>query len=231
VRATKTAFENPLCVALDSTDRDDLSRLVESVAPHAGLVKIGLAAFASFGPQVIGDISRSVPVFVDLKLHDIPMQVGQAAGALARAGAALLTVHAAGGPEMIAAAVAGAADVPVVAVTILTSLGDRDLAAIGLDGSAIDNVTRLGTLAVDAGAAGVVCSPLEIAALRATFGDEPMIVTPGIRGTGEDRTDQARTMDARAAVEAGADIIVVGRPITSAEDPGAAAATIAEAIG
>ncbi|MDQ3877404.1 MAG: orotidine-5'-phosphate decarboxylase [Actinomycetota bacterium] len=216
-------------MALDTTDRAELDRIVASVGDHAGLLKVGMGAYATFGPRLISELASTTSVFVDLKLHDIPMQVATATRALVDQGAALLTVHAAGGPEMIAAAVDAADAVPVVAVTILTSIDDRGLAAIGMNGGAGENVVRLATLAVDAGAAGVVCSPLETARLRSYVGAQALLVTPGIRSATDALDDQARTATARDAVQAGADVIVVGRPITKAEDPAAAAtALIAE---
>lgn len=227
---TRTPFSNPLCVALDTTDRAELDRVAASVEGHAGLLKVGLGAFVAFGPQVISDLTPTAPVFVDLKLHDIPMQVSIATRALVEAGAALLTVHAAGGPEMIAAAVDAAGGVPVVAVTILTSIDDRALAAIGMGGTADENVARLSKLAVDAGAAGVVCSPLEVAIVRSHLGPRALLVTPGIRSSTDNHDDQARTATARAAIDSGADVIVVGRPITSANDPGAVAAALAAEV-
>ncbi|MFN2595112.1 MAG: orotidine-5'-phosphate decarboxylase [Actinomycetota bacterium] len=231
MKALTTTFKNPLCVALDVAERRELDRLVDQLAGQIGLAKVGLTTFSAFGPSVIGEIAREVPVFVDLKLHDIPMQVGRAARALVDAGAALLTVHAAGGSDMVAAAVKGAGSVPVVGVTILTSLPESQLRSIGFTGTAIDNVARLARLATGAGAAGVVCSPLEIAAVRNAVGEDPLIVTPGIRAGNAESHDQARTMDARSALQSGADVVVVGRPITQAADPAGAAAQLLQEIG
>lgn len=195
------------------------------------MFKIGLMAFAANGPGIVRTLVRMRPVFLDLKLHDIPIQVEGAVRAAARLGTSYVTVHAAGGPEMITAAVAGAAgDATVLAVTVLTSLDDRVLELTGVNDSTTSHVLRLAELALRAGAPGLVCSPLEVPALRSQFGaaDDggPLLVVPGIRPTGVDSGDQRRTMTPQQAVEAGADVIVVGRPITAALDPAAAARTI-----
>lgn len=219
-----------LCVAIDSTDRAEFDRTVEAASEHASMLKLGLGPYAAFGPAVIPEMAARSSVFVDLKLHDIPMQVRSAAAALADAGASLLTVHASGGPHMVAAAVAGADPVPVVAVTILTSLATKEFADIGFAGTAEENVLRLAKLAMEAGAAGVVASPLELRALRSAIGDDPLVVTPGIRAEGDAPGDQRRTATAAEAIAAGADVIVVGRPITSAPDPASAAAAIAAEV-
>jgi orotidine-5'-phosphate decarboxylase len=192
------------------------------------MFKVGLMAFAANGPGVVRSLVRMRPVFLDLKLHDIPIQVEGAVRAAAQLGASFVTVHAAGGPEMITAAVAGAGGgASVLAVTVLTSLDDHVLDLTGVSSSTTSQVLRLAELAVKSGARGLVCSPLEIEAVRAEFGRSddggPLLVVPGIRPTGADSEDQRRTMTPQQAVTAGADVIVVGRPITAALDPAAAA--------
>lgn len=222
----------PLCIALDVPDRDELVRLAGLVAPHAGALKIGLTAFTSCGPSIVAELARSRPMFLDLKLHDIPAQVRGAVAAGAATGASWITVHAAGGAAMVeAAAEAAPAGCGVLAVTILTSLGERDLEEIGLAGPAEEAVTRLAELALEAGATGLVCSPLEVASLRRRFGSVedggPLLVVPGIRAVGAATDDQRRTLSAAEAIAAGANMLVVGRPITSSPDPARAAEEMA----
>jgi orotidine-5'-phosphate decarboxylase len=169
-------------------------------------------------------------VFLDLKLHDIPATVAGAARAVARLRPALLTVHAAAGSAAIRAAADAAPDATIVAVTVLTSLGEADLDRIGLAGPASAAVRRLATLAVEAGATGLVCSPQEVAEVRSEVGQEITLVTPGVRPAGVDVNDQARVATPEEALRAGADLLVIGRPITAAADPGAAAAAIAASL-
>jgi orotidine-5'-phosphate decarboxylase len=200
-----------------------------------GMFKIGLMAYAANGPGIVRSLARMRPVFLDLKLHDIPAQVEGAVDAVRGLGARYLTVHAGGGPEMLTRAVAAAGtEVTVLAVTVLTSLDDRVLELTGVDASATSQVLRLADLALNSGAPGLVCSPLEVAALRERFGpaDEggPVLVVAGIRPQGADNADQRRTMTPKQALDAGADVIVVGRPITGARDPAAAARRIREEI-
>ncbi|MDQ3662881.1 MAG: orotidine-5'-phosphate decarboxylase [Actinomycetota bacterium] len=223
-------LHSPLCVALDSTDRDELERLAKLTRPSAGIFKVGLGAFCSLGPGVVVDLARHRPVFLDLKLHDIPAQVAGAAGAAQEIGAAYITVHAGGGPEMVAAAAAAAPDCEVLGVTVLTSLDQALLARLGVSAKLGEQVVRLAEIALEGGAAGLVCSPLEVAQLRSRFGVRdaggPLLVTPGIRGPQDVAGDQRRTLSAPEARAAGADIVVVGRPISAAPDPAAAAASL-----
>lgn len=226
-------FASPICLALDSRDHDAIARLAEATEPHVGVFKVGLTSYIAFGSELTTSLAARRPVFLDLKLHDIPAQVSGAVTAAAASGAALVTVHAAGGREMVqAAADAAGDDLVVLAVTVLTSLDDRALAAIGMGGPAEEVVLRLAEVALSGGAGGLVCSPLEVAPLRARFGGRgeggPLLVVPGIRPDGSDRGDQKRTLGPRAAREAGADLLVVGRPITQADEPAAAAAAIAQ---
>ncbi|HWL66463.1 MAG TPA: orotidine-5'-phosphate decarboxylase [Actinomycetota bacterium] len=226
--------DTKLCIALDG-DVTDVRRLASSVCDEADILKIGLTAFVSGGADLVTEIAASAPVFLDLKLHDIPAQVEGAADAAAKLGVKYLTVHAAGGPEMIKAAVAAAGEsVDILAVTMLTSLDDPGAEQIGFRGSVGEAVVRLADIAVAAGAAGVVCSPREVTELRSRLGPltggGPLLVVPGIRAAGGVADDQRRTMSGREAARAGADVIVVGRPITAAADPVAAARGLRDEI-
>ncbi len=218
----------PIAVALDAPDLDTAAEWAALVTPHVSTLKIGLELYLRYGPDVVASVrgARGVDVFLDLKLHDIPATVGGAARSVAKLRPDLLTVHAAAGPAAIAAAVQALPDTKIIAVTVLTSLGDADLDEIGLAGPVSDAACRLATLAVRAGARGLVCSPREVAAVRAEVGPDITLVTPGIRPVGQDNNDQARVATPQAALRAGADLLVIGRPITSAADPGAAAAAL-----
>ena len=219
----------PIAVALDAPDLETAARWAGLVTPHVSTVKVGLELYLRYGPGVVASIrgASGVRIFLDLKLHDIPATVSGAARAVARLRPDLLTVHAAGGQEVVRAAVEGAPDTVVAAVTVLTSLSQADLDRIGMAGPMPDAVRRLAVLAVEAGARGLVCSPQEVAAVRAEVGPDVTLITPGIRPAGSSAHDQARTATPEQALQAGADLLVIGRPITAAPDPGAAAAAIA----
>jgi orotidine-5'-phosphate decarboxylase len=221
-------MHSPLIVALDTDDLARLDLLAAAVAPHAGLVKVGLQAYVAHGAEAVRRAAAHAPVFCDLKLHDIPNTVAGAAAAAEALGVAMLTVHASGGPQMIAAAAKAAPTTTILAVTVLTSLDDADLAAVGQPAAA-EQVPRLAALAAEAGAGGIVCAPTDVAAVRAVVGADLAIVTPGIRPAGAPGggDDQARVATAAAAMRAGATHVVVGRPITTAVDPAAAAAALA----
>ncbi len=222
----------PIAVALDAPNLEIASRWAGLVTPHVSTVKIGLELYLRYGPEVVASIrgASGVQIFLDLKLHDIPATVASAARAVARLRPQLLTVHAAGGPAMIRAAVDAAAGTPIAAVTVLTSLCGEDLDAIGVTGTTADWVLRLAALAVDAGASALVCSPREVAAVRAEVGPDIILITPGVRPAGTDAHDQARVATPEEALSAGADLLVIGRAITGAPDPGAAAAAIAASL-
>jgi orotidine-5'-phosphate decarboxylase len=222
----------PIAVALDAPDLDTAARWAALVTPYVSTVKVGLELYLRYGPDAVASVrgASNVQVFLDLKLHDIPATVAGAARAVSRLRPALLTVHAAAGPAAIRAAAEAAPGTRVVAVTVLTSLGEADLSQIGLTGSVSDAALRLATLAVEAGARGLVCSPQEVAALRAEVGDDIMLITPGVRPAGMAAHDQARVATPEEALRAGADLLVIGRPITGAADPGAAAAGIAASM-
>jgi len=222
----------PIAVALDAPNLEIASRWAALVTPHVSTVKIGLELYLRYGPDVVASVrgASGVQIFLDLKLHDIPATVASAARAVARLRPQLLTVHAAGGPAMIRAAVEAAAGTPIAAVTALTSLRGEDLDSIGVTGTTSDWVLRLAALAVDAGATALVCSPREVAAVRTEVGPEITLVTPGVRPAGADPHDQARVATPEEALAAGADLLVIGRAITGAPDPGAAAAAIAASL-
>jgi orotidine-5'-phosphate decarboxylase len=222
----------PVAVALDAPDIDVAAHWATLVTPYVSTVKIGLELYLRYGPAVVATVrgGSGVRVFLDLKLHDIPNTVAAAARAVAKLRPEILTVHAAGGADMIKAAVEAAPGTRVAGVTLLTSIGDKTLAELGVDGSVSDAVRRLAVLAVGAGARGLVCSPQEVAAVRAEVGPDIMLITPGIRLAGATSDDQARIATPEEALKAGADLLVIGRPITRASDPGAAAAAIATAL-
>ena len=219
----------PIAVALDAPNLETAARWAGLVTPHVSTVKVGLELYLRYGPEVVASIrgASGVKIFLDLKLHDIPATVTGAARALARLHPDLLTVHAAGGSEVVRAAVEGAPDAIVAAVTVLTSLSSAGLERIGMVGPMSDAVRRLAVLGVSAGARGLVCSPQEVAAVRAEVGPDITLITPGVRPAGSAADDQARTATPEEALRAGSNLLVIGRPITAASDPGAAAAAIA----
>jgi orotidine-5'-phosphate decarboxylase len=220
-----------LIAAIDTADARHAAGLIRAVAPHCGLVKLGLEFFMANGAAGMR-VAEGVPVFLDLKLHDIPNTVAGAVRALAPLRPAMLTVHAAGGAAMVAAAVEAAAGTgaKILAVTVLTSLNASALSDTGVAGGTAQQVLRLGRLALAQGADGLICSAHEISLLRDAFGAKPLLVVPGIRPAGTEAGDQARVMTPEQAIAAGADYIVVGRPITQAPAPGEAAEAIAAAI-
>jgi orotidine-5'-phosphate decarboxylase len=223
-----------LIVALDTADIGLARIWAGAVAPHVGLLKLGLEFFLANGAGGLAQITGA-PIFLDLKLHDIPNTVAGAVRTVLPLQPRMLTIHAAGGSAMVRAAQQAAADAGpdrplILAVTVLTSLGQGDLDAIGVAATPADQVLRLGRLAIESGADGLVCSPLEVAMLRQALGPAVKLVVPGIRPAGSASGDQARTMSPAEAVAAGADWIVVGRPITGATDPGSAATDIAAGI-
>lgn len=222
-------LEPPLAVALDTADLQRLDALAGQVAPSAALLKVGLEAFTAHGPTALRAAAAHGAVFADLKLHDIPATVAGAAHAVAEHGVAAVTVHASGGAEMVRAAVDAAPEVAVLAVTVLTSLTDDDLNAVGWASSEVQ-VPRLASLAVEAGAAGIVCGPAEVAAVRATVGSGPLLVTPGVRPAGSAADDQRRVATPAEALAAGADLVVVGRPISRSRDPAATAKELADEL-
>ncbi|HMG24450.1 MAG TPA: orotidine-5'-phosphate decarboxylase [Kofleriaceae bacterium] len=221
---------NRLIAAIDAPARAEAEALVARLAGVPGWIKLGLELFCAEGPAIVVDhVARGHRVMLDLKLHDIPETVARATARIAGLGAGLITVHAGGGRAMLEAAVRAAGDARVLAVTVLTSLDDADLAQIGARGPVRDLVVVRARLAIAAGCAGVVASPHEIAAIRAIAPPGFLIVTPGVRPAGAEAGDQKRVMTPGAARAAGADLVVIGRPLRDAADPAAAArAVVAE---
>jgi len=223
-----------LIVALDLPLGRAALQMVERLQGHAAFFKVGLELFSAEGPSLVQELVRQGKrVFLDLKLHDIPNTVRGSAREAARLGVSMFTVHAAGGRGMMTAAVEGAAEgagqaqAPLVlGVTVLTSLTNADLTEIGWKESSLATATRLARLAHASGLGGVVASPQEAAFIRQSLGTGFAIVTPGIRPAAAARHDQARSATPQAAIRAGADYLVVGRPITQAADPAAAASSI-----
>jgi orotidine-5'-phosphate decarboxylase len=229
-----SAFElakQHLIVALDVPTADAAFSLVAQLEDQCQWFKVGLELFIAAGPSVVEKlVSRGHSVFLDLKLHDIPNTVAAGVRSAASLGAGLLTIHAAGGPAMMAAArdaVSGLKHAPeLLAVTVLTSMDQRQLTAIGVDRSPAEQVSLLANAGIAAGIRGFVCSPQEVAALRALTGSEGVLVTPGIRPVGADKGDQQRIATPTYALDQGASFLVVGRPITQAADPAMAAEAI-----
>ena len=227
---------NPVYVALDTTDLDHARGLATRLRGHVGGLKLGLEFFSAHGPDGVRAFSDiGLPIFLDLKFHDIPNTVAGACRAAAGLGVSIINVHAGGGPAMLTSAGEAARSVnpttKVIAVTVLTSLNENDLKAVGVSGTPGDQVVRLAQLTKANGLDGVVCSAHEIAPLRAALGKDFMLVVPGIRPAGADRNDQSRVMTPPEAHKAGADILVIGRPITAAPDPARAARDIAQSLG
>lgn len=217
-------------------ERAPAAALARALAGTVGGVKIGMEFFFAHGREGYGEVAAAgLPVFLDLKLHDIPNTVARAVAALGPLRPAMLTVHAAGGTEMMRAAARAAAEFEpprphVVGVTVLTSLDAVDLAATGVSGAADEQALRLASLAREAGLDGVVCSAQEIGPIRQMCGADFRIVVPGLRPQGAAAGDQKRVTSPRAARQKGADVLVIGRPITAAADPVAAAKEIAASL-
>jgi orotidine-5'-phosphate decarboxylase len=220
-----------LIVALDVPTADEALALVGRLGDCCQWYKVGLELYLAAGNTIVEMlIGRGHSVFLDLKLHDIPNTVAGAVGSVGRLGAGLLTVHASGGPTMLRAAVEAAQAQPyppeLLAVTVLTSMDAQQLNAVGVEADPADQVLKLARLGLDCGIRGFVCSPQEVAAMRSALGPEAVLVTPGIRPAGADSGDQKRWATPAAAICDGASYLVVGRPITQAADPFAAAKAI-----
>lgn len=216
-----------LIVALDNSTASEAHRIVDAVGDSASIFKVGMQLFTAEGPAIVRDlVSSGRRVFLDLKYHDIPNTVAAAVGEAARLGVSMVTVHASGGGKMLRAAVEAARKtnpaMAILAVTVLTSMDDEDLTKVGVRGKVLDQVLRLGALAVADGCNGVVASAQEASELRSRVGEEFLIVTPGVRPAGAHHGDQARVVTPAQAIAAGASHIVVGRPITASPDPAAA---------
>ena len=218
---------NPVYLALDLPQLDPALELLRKVRAHVGGVKLGMEFFYAHGHHGVHEVAKlGLPIFLDLKLHDIPNTAAAAMQAIHVLEPAIVTVHAGGGRAMMEDAKAAAgSDCKVVGVTVLTSLDDHDLGRTGVPGGAHDQVLRLAALARDAGLDGVVCSGHEVAAVRAAWKDGYLVV-PGVRPGNGVAADQKRTVTPREARDAGASVLVIGRPISRAEDPAAAARAI-----
>ncbi len=233
-------MQNPVIVALDLPSPQKALKLAGELAPVVGAFKVGKQLFISGGPDIVRKLrATGAKVFLDLKLHDIPNTVTKAVIAATDLGVQMATVHASGGTTMLAAAENAAheqaamlrAEPPLVlGVTVLTSMDDGDLAELGIEGNTQEQVLRLAKLATDAGLRGLVCSPQDIKMLRAELGDNVQLVTPGIRPASIKTDDQKRTMIPAEAIQAGANWLVIGRPIIGANDPRAAAIAILHSI-
>ena len=233
-------MRNPIIAALDVPSAEQALALAEQIAPAVGAFKIGKELFVAAGPDIVRRVrATGAPVFLDLKFHDIPNPVANAVASAVRLDVQMLTLHASGGSEMMRAAEKAAQDtakmlgrpVPLVlGVTVLTSSNRETLAEIGCDADPEQQVLRLARLAAASGLRGLVCSPLEIVALRKILPAEIQLVTPGIRTGSEKADDQKRTLTPREAMEAGASWLVIGRPIYAAENPRAAAEKILESL-
>lgn len=216
----------PIVLAVDTPDLATAIEWVKATQDYISVYKLGLEFFLTFGSdgvKAIKDVTDS-DIFLDLKLHDIPHTVSGAAKAVSHLAPRYLTVHASGGAAMVKAAVESSPKTHVTGVTILTSLSENDVSEIGFKNNALDSAVGLAKIAVSAGAGAIVCSPLEIAAIRAAVGTGPIIITPGVRPADSSGTDdQVRTMTPKAAIETGANLVVIGRPITQSWNLGAAA--------
>ena len=218
-----------LIVALDVPTADAARALVDRLAGRVGMFKVGSQVFTAAGPDLVREIvARGERVFLDLKYHDIPSTVAGAVASAARLGVSLVDVHGLGGRAMVEAAVGAlpAMGTRLLAITVLTSHDEETLGEIGVSGAVVESVRRIAVLAREAGADGVVASPHEVALVREACGSGFLVVTPGIRPAGSAAGDQARAATPAAALAAGADYLVVGRPITRAADPAAAADAI-----
>lgn len=215
-----------LCIALDFSSRGEVLAAARRFGPRVGWLKIGLEAFVSEGPALVADAARSARIFLDLKFHDIPSTVARAVAAAARSGASMLNVHASGGRAMLTAAREAVPPGPespkLVAVTLLTSLDSKALADLPISGHPEGIVRRLASLAKQCGLDGVVCSPADLPAVREACGPRFLTVVPGVRPSGAPAADQRRIATPRETIAAGADLLVVGRPVTAAPDPDAA---------
>lgn len=233
-------MQNPIIVALDVPTAEQALLLAEQLAPVVGAFKIGKELFVSAGPDIVKKIrATGASVFLDLKFHDIPNTVAKAVASATRLDVQMITIHCSGGSEMMRAAEKAAQEIAlqsgrnaplVLGVTVLTSMDSNELGEIGVETNVGHQVERLATLAVKSGLRGLVCSPLEIAMLRQILPKEIQLVTPGIRTGAEKGDDQKRTLSPKEALDAGASWLVIGRPITAAENPVAAAEAILKSL-
>ena len=227
--------KNPIYCAIDTSCIDDADRIINEISPHIGGIKLGLEFFTSCGVKGIEKISKyELPLFIDLKLYDIPNTVKKSLQNILSYNPAYTTLHVSGGSGMLKECVDLKKELNsntnLIGVTMLTSFDDGSINEIGMSGTVDRNVDNLSSLAFDCGIDGIVCSPMEIRKVRETFGSKLKIVVPGIRNQTDNDDDQKRTLSAKKAIEFGADIIVVGRPITSADSPGNAAEIFHQSI-
>ena len=223
----------PIAVALDTSDKDEANMWAKGVGSHVAALKVGLQLYYRIGASGVRDVMRAgdpADLFLDLKLHDIPNTVAGAAASIADLEPRFVTVHAFGGREMVAAAVDQLGASVVAAVTVLTSLDLLDLEALGVTGKPDDAVRRLAAMSVGAGAGALVCSPLEVAMVRREVGPDITLITPGVRPASAKVHDQARVATPEKARRDGADLLVIGRPVTGAADPAAAVRDIAKVL-
>ncbi|MFL6519806.1 MAG: orotidine-5'-phosphate decarboxylase [Chthoniobacterales bacterium] len=227
----KSQTAEKIIVALDVPSAEEALSLVSLLSAAVGSFKVGLQSYTAEGPAFVRSVSAVSKVFLDLKLHDIPNTVAKTVEVADKLGVKMLTLHLSGGGEMIRAAVrARKSDMLLLGVTVLTSSTDKTLREIGISEKASEQVLRLARLGVANGIDGVVASPHEAAQLRAELGDKIKIVTPGIRPAGSEANDQKRFTTPRQAIDEGADYLVIGRPITAADDPRAAVDRIVEEL-
>ncbi len=233
-------MKNPIIAALDVSDAEQAIELAEAIAPAVGAFKIGKELFVSAGPDIVKRVrDTGASVFLDLKFHDIPNTVAKAVASATRLDVQMLTVHCCGGSTMLQGALKGATEVAeqtnnepplVLGVTVLTSMDESDLNEVGVGKTPQDQVIDLAKMATESGLKGLVCSPKEIVSLRKVLPREVQLVTPGIRPVGSDTGDQKRVMSPAEALQAGADWLVIGRPIYAAVNPREAAETVFESL-
>lgn len=221
----------PIALALDAPNLQKVQEWATAAAPAVDVLKIGLEVFLRDGESAIDVVKQTdCKLFLDLKLHDIPNTVKGASESVARFAPEFLTVHASGGPAMINAAATALPNTKITAVTILTSMSPSDLTAVGFEKSAQELAVRMAKMAVEAGARAIVCSPHEVSAIRAAVPNDITLITPGVRPIGADVADQSRVATPQEAIANGANIVVIGRPITGAEDIHKAAMEIAASL-
>ena len=220
----KQVFLNPIILAIDTKSDLEAYEISQEVSGYVGAIKLGLEYFNTYGPDGIRKIQEiGIPIFLDLKLHDIPMTVKKTIETLSDINPAIINVHAFGGQQMMKYALEGlgqaSKNTSLVAVTVLTSLNDDDMAILGINYPVKDLVKNLAKLTKDSGLAGVVCSAEEIVLVRKVCGKDFIIIVPGIRPEGSQKDDQKRVMTPKQAISLGADYLVIGRPITKSKDP------------
>ncbi len=220
----KQVFLNPIILAIDTKSDLEAYEISQEVSGYVGAIKLGLEYFDTYGPEGIRKIQEiGIPIFLDLKLHDIPMTVKKTIETLSDINPAIINVHALGGQQMMKYALEGlgqaSKNTSLIAVTVLTSLNDDDMAILGINYPVKDLVQNLAKLTKDSGLAGVVCSAEEIALVRKVCGKDFKIIVPGIRPEGSQKDDQKRVMTPKQAISLGADYLVIGRPITQSKDP------------